>query len=387
MLRRRINKFIELIQIKKNKILDYEQRKQIIDSFPEPKDSLERSYFQYRCQNYSLSTFIKALQFVVSIICFPFFIFFLGKKSKKCSNEFDAIYLTDGLGMNIIPQSLKKRYPKIIQFDYSLKLLLGKTERQVIREIFKRYWFAPYFYFKSLMKISLYAYYIEQYHPKAIIVYNEYSFTSSLLTYYCRLKEINHINVLHGEKMLNIRDVFVEYDNFFVWDEYYKNLFISMRSVPDQLVVELPEFLSSGYIHGDDTKKKYDYTYYLGMEDLPQLKKLKQNLDILRNIRENICIRLHPRYCNQDQIRRIFYNYTIENPLEITIEESLARTNAVISISSTVLFQAYLLNKTVIIDNITDQKKFAYLVNLRYIILEKPHQLLSEIVFDANKSA
>ena len=44
------------------------------------------------------------------------------------------------------------------------------------------------FCLKCLVKIGLYANYIESYRPKAVVVYNEYSFTSSLLTAYCREK-------------------------------------------------------------------------------------------------------------------------------------------------------------------------------------------------------
>lgn len=65
---------------------------------------------------------------------------------------------------------------------------------------------------------------ITKYQSKAIVVHNEYSFTSSILTAYCETRNVLHINVMHGEKMYYIRDSYFRYDRCYVWDAYYRDL-------------------------------------------------------------------------------------------------------------------------------------------------------------------
>jgi hypothetical protein len=212
-----------------------------------------------------------------------------------------------------------------------------------------------------------------------VVVYNEYSFTSSLLTAYCREKNITHINVLHGEKMFNLRDAFVEYDQFYVWEDYYKDLFVAMRAEPSQFIVELPEFLKheNKIDHLYPSEPEYDYTYYMGAEQENMLINLRNILDLLQRSNKKVCIRLHPRFSDNAKVVKIFNDYIIEDP-NIPIIDSIKNTQAVISIFSTVLYQAYLLGKLVILDDLTDPKRFAQLKDLGYIMLEKPHHLLSK---------
>ena len=62
------------------------------------------------------------------------------------------------------------------------------------------------FSLKVTIKVAGYSFMITKYQSKAIVVHNEYSFTSSILTAYCETRNVLHINVMHGEKMYYIRD-------------------------------------------------------------------------------------------------------------------------------------------------------------------------------------
>lgn len=319
--RRLITRFYQDIQSRRSLANDYNSRKHILDAFPEPADYLERSYFQYLCQNKSLPKVIRIIQNFFSALFFPIYWVFFQATKVNSSDQADAIYLSDGIGMEIIPESLKNKYYKIISCDYNGKMLLKKTEKNIMKLCFRRYWHAPFFCLKCLFKICLYANYINIYHPKALIVYNEYSFTSSMLTEYCKTKGIEHINIQHGERMFNLRDTFVEYDKFYVWDDHYQKLFVSMLAAPRQFEIELPAFLKTENSFEESNEPMNDFTYYLGMERKEALLRIRQCLENLQNAGKRVCIRLHPRFSFDREVRQIFCEYPIEDANAITISE------------------------------------------------------------------
>jgi hypothetical protein len=230
------------------------------------------------------------------------------------------------------------------------------------------------------MKIALYAGLIATHHPQAIIVYSEYSFTSSLLTDYCRSLGIQHINVLHGEKMFNVRDAFATFDRFYVWDDFYRDLFIRMRMDPEQFKVELPRSIYAICKESDPAAASHDCTYYLGGETRPQLLAIASSLQQLKAFGYQICIRYHPRYGDAGLIRQIFADFAIENPREVSLTESFQRTRTAMATISTTLYQAFLCGKTVVIDDVSDQRQLARQQDLGYIMLIKPHLFLSDIL-------
>lgn len=68
--------------------------------------------------------------------------------------------------------------------------------------VFLRYPLYCYFLLKVTIKVAGYSFMITKYQSKAIVVHNEYSFTSSILTAYCETRNVLHINVMHGERCI-----------------------------------------------------------------------------------------------------------------------------------------------------------------------------------------
>ena len=125
-----------------------------------------------------------------------------------------------------------------------------------------------------MIKIGRYSFAIEEFSPEAIAVCAEYSFTSSVLTAYCKQRNIKHIDVMHGEKMYYMRDSFFKFDECYIWDEYYGKILASMKADKNQFVVEVPASLK---FDGELIRtQKYDYTYYLGAESEEVLKKISK---------------------------------------------------------------------------------------------------------------
>ena len=95
-----------------------------------------------------------------------------------------------------------------------------------------------------------------------------------------------------------------------------------------------------------------------------------------------VAVRPHPRY-TPPEARECFRDFLWEDP-SIGIEQSILRTGCAVSLYSTVLLQAYVNGVEVVIDDLTSPERFAQLQTLHYIMLDKPHRLLSKLVHEEN---
>ena len=166
---------------------DYISQKIIIDSFSEPKNLIERSLFQYKCQMLSLPLILRLLQNFTSIFLLPIIFiqnYRVKNKNKNKPSNF-AIFLREGVTIDIIPDSLQNEFKDIIECSLHPKGLLLSSEVKFIFKNLLKYWYHPFFCLKCISKLSLYSHYIHEFNPKSVIVHCEYSFTSSLLTAYC----------------------------------------------------------------------------------------------------------------------------------------------------------------------------------------------------------
>lgn len=358
--------------------LDLNRDKEVLWKFGEPRDDIERSFFQYKCQMRGRKWYVRVSIQFVSLIMLIYYVV-LKRKNKKEQHKqkkIDAIFLSE-LKNTIVPEELKSEYHMLQLTNYRQCGTYVGFDDMIVKEMFRRYPFSFYFLFKCWAKIMIYQDVINLYSPKAIICSAEYSFTSSILTKYCEEKHVVHINVMHGEKLFLIRDSFFRFSKCYIWDEYYKQLFIKLRADADQFCVAVPKSLlfDSAGIEKDQKRR---YTYYLGGETETEVKVILTTLRKLANPSE-IVLRPHPLYI--DSLKSVRESgFFIENPFEITIEESISNTNAAISLYSTVLQQAYFNNTEVIIDDVSFPQNYKKLQELEYIMLGKKHKLLSELI-------
>lgn len=358
-----------------------EEQKMILSRLRDPQGLFDRSYYQYYCQMRQTPVWVKIILNIASFLLFTFYYVKYYKHSPIAINKETqsvAVFFDAGETINIIPSSLQAEFDKIITCSYNDMILIGSEERYIIKQLMMRYRFKPYFVTKCMLKIGLYAYQIRNHKPQAIITCSEYSFTVSVLTEYCHYMGVEHINVMHGEKLFNIRDSFVQFDRYYVWDQHYIDLLVELRASQEQFVIEAPKSAKS--LDHKNTELEYEYTYYLGAESEQELLKIKGNLRKLNTTDDKICIRYHPRYSNERQMKQIFSGYAIENPHEVPIETSVFRTKYIVSLYSTVLYQAYTSGKQIIIDDVTNPSKYLQLAKLKYIMINKPHIQLSEII-------
>lgn len=377
-----LRKMAVLLERRQDALFSYDVDKQrkYIEKLRVPRDEMERSYFQYKCQmqfnGMGLTAFLNILSFpIVSLYLIKY-----GRNTKVDKlKQAEMVFFRDGKPENILPKSLKERYQSI-ECSPLEGFVLKKEDKRLIKELVRRYPFSWHFILKCLIKIGRYSYVIEEYSPKAIVVCAEYSFTSSVLTEYCNRRKIKHIDVMHGEKMYYMRDAFFKFDECYIWDDYYKKILTSMKADENQFIIEVPTSLR---FETELVKTNtYDYTYYLARETEEVLKRISNILKQLYMSGKRISIRPHPRYSNIDTVRQMFSFANIEDTSEVSIEQSLFQTKTAISLYSTVLNQAIYNSVPVIIDDLSNPGNYNKLKELGYICLYKEHRLLSEIVRD-----
>lgn len=374
-----LKKIANWIARKQNSIFTYPVQKQraYIEKLGTPRDALERSYFQYRCQMKLYGPFLAA---VLNLAAFPMSLLHLVKfRSRRVpfSREHRAVYINHGLPEHIIPNVLREELGEIVALGEESRSL-DREDCRFLRKLFARYPFSWMLWLKVIYKVGDYSTAIKKYAPKAILCCDEFSYASPAVTAYCREKKVERINVMHGEKLYFMREAFVCYDRYYVWDQYYADLLMEMGAEPTQFRVEVPDSIL--FRTRDRGEKTVDYTYYLAAEEHRTLEKIAASMKHLQAQGNTVFIRPHPRYSNLEQIKQLFDGIGIENGAEVSIEQSLCRTHNAISLYSSTLNQAYHNGTGVVIDDLSTPDQFRKLKELKYCMLAKEHRLLSEIM-------
>ena len=339
--------------------IDRAEQEKILNSVVQNLSNLNyinRSFAQYKCQMWLLKKPNKVILNIGSfIIFFPTITFlllngcfvlilancesFFNRHNLKKSNF--AVFF--GVEKKRIPESLTKDYNKIVRI-YPNFALDFKTLIFLVSKVYVKFFLHPYFCLKNTIKVSLYNANMLFIKPKAFIMTSEYSFTSSILTYYCEINNCKHINIMHGEKLFDIRDSFFKFHKCYVWHEHYCNLFKKLGADENQFVVELPRFMKIGQTNlsvPNKENQKNIFKYYLQGDETKE--QLYQLLKVLDSLSENfhIIVRPHPIWSKRNELNVLSKKFEIENPDDITILDSLLTTDFICSLYSTVLFQGY----------------------------------------------
>ena len=358
------------------------EQKSFLYAFKEPSNNIERSFFQYKCQMFLMGKWLKCIyNFLAFFLLIGLGIKWIWIKFQKdtLASRFccDAIFIRNGLSETLLPEELCDKYVRIKKQDNLNRMYIDDEMKAITKTIIKKYPLSFLFLAKCILKMSMYAELLRSNKTNAIIVSAEYSYTSSVLTEYCNMKGITHINIMHGEKLFNIRDSFFAFDEFYIWDSYYETLFSLLRAAQHQYICIKPTQI---FVSKKNQRKVKDYTYYLGGERKEELQAIYKQLLCLKQKGLDGCVRMHPIYSDRKVVNRIFKEIKIENPSDIEIENSLSQSRFIIALYSTVLFQAYNSGLDVIIDDISMPQKFYKLKKAGYIMMQKDVVFLSEIV-------
>ena len=356
------------------------QQKSFLQKLGALRDDIDRSFKQYQCQNLFTKKWKIFLLNISSLILAPILLLALLTKGlfvrKGASIEAIASF---PLEMNIFPVELLREF-KVDDTKWGKGRSLKMSDVSFLMKIFLRGLFHPYFVCKSLYILSSYSDMITKHTPKALLAHCEYSFSSSLLTAYCHKKGVLHINTMHGDKFFYIRDSYTHFDRFYVWDEHYKSLLISMMAEPSQFRFFIPEFLKFDITKYENKDYYADYKYYLQINTEEELKGILHSMKRLEGTGASYKLRPHPRYSDMNLLHQLIDESHIENPKQVSIQESVANCKCVIGSFSTVLTQAYYSGRGVVLDDITYKERYEKLRDMQYFLSNKHTLRLSDLI-------
>lgn len=362
----------KLLKSKDKSIFDIDviKDKAYLNSFKEPKDDIERSYFQYCCQKKDESFFKK---FYLNIGAVFIFIKLLVSKLKQKKIKYKcSVYISfpkEQDDFKKIPTELllEKKY-----CCYQTELFSWNKDVSVyIKKIFKRYPFSFYFWIKVLYVLTTRIQQGIDMKASTIICSSEYSFTSSCLTDYVEKHKCKLVNIQHGEKLFVIRDSFFRFSKFYIWDLFYKDLFHELRCSKEiEFIKFVPECLK--FDISCPASKKYDYCYALQDESKDEIIKIQKTIDMLINKGFSICYREHPLYLLTENQKNKF---NCDDVTKIDLQNVANSVKGFISLYSTVLYQAKISNLAYVIDDYSCNFKFKKLQELQYNLVKEKNIL------------
>lgn len=364
--------------------LGYDKQKTFLDSFPEPENDIQRSYYQYRCQVYSCeSRFSYFLKILSSMVLYTLQKRKRGQMNLISEEKNNILYLSVNHKREMLPKEITSKPYKYIPYDSSF--LMNNADRAFMRNIEVNYPHSYYFLYKVLLKIGFYSYVINKYSPREIIVHGEPSFTSSILTMYCESRGIKHIDVMHGEKAFMIRDSFFHFTDCYVWSDYHIDLFRQLRADISNFIISLPPAMQIDKSKYDVNKiNTCDYKFYLAYETKKSLKILKEAVTTMERNGRSVKLRPHPFYTDMALMQEYFNEHQIENPRQFGIEESIVGSKNVISIYSTVMRQAVNAGIRVVVDDMSNQTYYNGMKELKFWLYEDNPNLLSNELSQLN---
>lgn len=343
-----------------------------------PKNDFERSIAQHKCQVYPFKKDIFKLNCMSFFLIPAVLVLLLLKKRRLVKDDSSTIVCYYCFNLpGSLPGALKDFSISYLTSEECPYYLNGKDAGFLFRFFIKSFWH-PFLSFRVLLKVAKYRAIIDSFSKlEAIAITGEFADTSSAMTQYCHERGIKHYDFMQGEAFGSPRSSFFHFDKCYVWDEHYKNMFIGFGATPEQFEVSLPQCLKK--IDGNHDKKTIDYTYYLGGDADEELSIIGAAMKKLAAKGFTCEVRPHPRWSDMEKVRKEFEGITIQDTKSVNIDQSILQTKNAISLYSTVLLQAFYNDVNVVIDDLSAPEKFKMLEGYQYIMLNKPHQLLSEI--------
>ena len=389
--------FIKDVYTKINKKIIYnfnkehasvQEQRNFVDSLSKPKDDFELAYNHYRTLNfYAYDKWMIFLLNAIAVFLLPLIwlknrkILDLGENTEK---QGIVLARTNIKTDDILPPDFKKRYGNFKVVDLTQKHGMDPIAREIFKQCARRKLFHPYFLLIILQKLIDNSSLIADHEPKAIAVFaKERDFSAPIISLYCEMREVEYASFMHGDYTYSIDKAYQRFSRYYVWDEHYIKMFTELKWDMDKYEVYIPEKLKGIVQPHEDGQYEYYITYYFGAESEKRIRGVHQAFKILREAGYNCKIRPHPRFSNIEYLKTVFDGFYMEDPKQVTLEESLDVTKYAAALNSTVLSQAYYSGKEYVIDDYSDPDRFASLEDRQYIMLYKPHKLLSQLVQEA----
>lgn len=371
----------------KNTKMPLIKQKQYLNLFPKPQDDYQRSYFKFKCfceYCYYDRKWMLLIYNLGAMIVYPFLylrMIYKGQRLCKINMNCDAVIenVPRLPNIDILPNEIKEQYKNkidITSINYE-NIYLNKNAEEICKELKLRYYWQFYFRLITMIKLAQFSSYIEQYHPKAIVFYScEREFSGPLQTYLCEREKVRYESFMHGDYLYSLCFAFQRYSHYYTWDESYNTMFDELRCA-SPMTVYVPEKFKGIAKKINEHECKYFATYYFSGETRKSAEIIYSVFEKFINLGLRCKIRPHPRFSNIKMLKEVFFNIEVENINEVSLADSIINSLYIIGLNTTVLSQAYFSEKNVVIDDISAEKEYLELKDKKYIMLNRPHILLS----------
>lgn len=359
--------------------ISVEKQQEFLQSLGEAISDIDRGFKQYLCQNFFVFPKWKILLFnFAGAIVLPFVVLYYLMKGLgvRKGEHIDAMIERKGMD-EVVPDVVREKYHPDNRY-WNMGASMAFRDIKFLLRLIIHAPHHPYFVLKAWMNVTLYSDMIRRHSPSVMIQFGEFSFSSSVLTAYCHQYNIKHIDIMHGEKLFFIRDAYFHYDECYVWDIHYANLFCSLNAESSQFHVALPGSLKIDTTRYVNKTVYADYKYYLAAISETKIKTIVESMAFAAKEGRTVKYRPHPRYTDLEILRKYVNEEDIENPRSVGILESISNLEYAVGSYTTVLSQAYFSGKKVLLDDMAYQQQFAQLKKMRYILAEKKYELLSD---------
>ena len=356
-----------------------DEQKEFLNSLGEARDDIDRGYKQYLCQNQFVRPRWKVALFNIGgETALPFVaLYFLTKRLWATKETKQEALLMSAHMPEVVPLCLHEQY-RIFKMGKPLGTSLSFSDLGFVLKLWAKSLAQPYFAFKAMMNVAQYSDAIYRHRPQVMIQFGEFSFSSSILTAFCHRHGVKHIDVMHGEKLFNIRDAYFHYDECYVWDRHYVELLKSLKAEPTQFRIAVPPSLKIEIAQYKNEAVYADYKYYLAGYDENTLAAIVAAMAFARREGKSVKYRPHPRYSNVGLLKRYVSDEEIEMPQEVGIQESVANVGCAVGSYTTVMVQAHFSGKQVMMDDVAEAEQHRKLRSLDYILSGDNFDKLSE---------
>ena len=362
-----------------------------IDNFKEPTDCYELAYYKYCCRMYYFSFFKRIVINTLGLgaLFVTWFFLFISRTSLKkpikglavLERARDIPNYTD-----IVPNDIFTENDRVVVVDNH-----NEKFGRVCKEAKKYYWrcvkrhpFNFFFNYFVYMELVAHSGILLSQNPETTIVYiNERNVASPILTEFYHEQGRKLFSFMHGEYPFQLVCAFMKFSRYYIWDVSYKKMFIDdLRCQMDEYVIYTPQKLKKKWnLPAGDLK--YFCTYYFSGEDEETIGNV---IKILQNISEHgykCKVRPHPRDTQHIKLLNnllMSVKVNVELPSEVTLQESLACSKYIVGLQSTVLSEAVVEGKEIVLDDISNKEHFEVLKLQKYNVFNKPHILFSELI-------
>ena len=360
---------------------DVKEWKEYLETLPDASNNYIMSYNKYLCRMWYFPFKYKLFINAISILILSYYFINILKNSRKKINKHsveNVLIKSINVGYkDIYPKELLKEFgePHAIDSPGANQYVLNKVSFKIFFKTCLKKPFRFHYLAITLKELCIYSSILKQYNSKAITCYvNERNVASPLITQMLEQNKMEYIHFMHGEYLLQLIQGYMKFSRFYVWDEHYEKMFVNDLNCPkDQMIVYTPGKLSKIF---KIENEPYLCTYYFGAESIQRIKKISEVFEGFRKKGFKCKVRPHPRRSNYDAINQYFKNFHIENPSEVTIDESIELSKYIIGLNSTVLSEALHGGKRVVLDDISEPERYKSLSDRNYILTKKDNVLL-----------